>query len=343
MPFRDALARPGDHDLRRVDDDAGRLVALAQQARDDWLAVLAFIDDQPQLAGRIGDVEIDAAEVATVRVTRTHLRLEPASEIPRDEDRADRPGQETSRFAVTRLLLPRFAWWAATITFLRSAGRLPALLSIAALALAVAAVTLFVLGSTLPWNWAYTVAAVSAGTTYLLVTLATCINSGAAWPWLLRQPAGAGVGLLALASFSSNWWYTGSTHSLLTPAIYAATGLTVVAFAYLYIEAAGHGLRGLKLARRPLGVGLLGYAQSLLVTLIGLRFILPAFAAEPDHGPALSCWYTIHACQGKTLPAPLLVILTAAWSFAAGVLLQIVWDDQPVTAPLSHVSWHRGG
>jgi hypothetical protein len=25
------------------------------------------------------------------------------------------------------------------------------------------------------------------------------------------------------------------------------------------------------------------------------------------------------------------------------VFLQIIWDDQPVTAPLAHVSWHRKG
>ena len=28
---------------------------------------------------------------------------------------------------------------------------------------------------------------------------------------------------------------------------------------------------------------------------------------------------------------------------AAGVFSQILWDDRPITAPLAHLRWRRGG
>jgi hypothetical protein len=182
-----------------------------------------------------------------------------------------------------------------------------------------------------------------AAVVYALAATATVVNPSAAWPWLFRQPAGAGVGLLALAAFGPAWWYTGSTHGKILPAALAVAGLVALALGYLYIEAAAHGVRGWRLVRRPPWVAFLGLCHSLLVSLIGLRLLLPVFAAAPDRGPALSCWYSPDACHGQALPGALLVMLAAAWSLAAGVLLQIIWDDQPVTAPLSHVSWHRGG
>jgi hypothetical protein len=126
-------------------------------------------------------------------------------------------------------------------------------------------------------------------------------------------------------------------------AVIAAAGLTGAGLAYLYIEAAQHGVRGRRLAGRPPLAGLSGLIHSLLISLIGLRFLLPVFTATPSGGPPFSCWHAIGSCHGQALPAPLLIALAAAWSFAAGVFLQILWDDQPVTAPLTHVSWRRGG
>ena len=112
---------------------------------------------------------------------------------------------------------------------------------------------------------------------------------------------------------------------------------------HLYGEAVGHGVGGRRLARRPPVVSLIGLIHGLLVSLIGLRFLLPIFAASPQNGPALSCWYAAGSCHGMALPVPALLGLATAWSLAAGVFLQIIWDDEPVTAPLAHVSWHRGG
>jgi MFS family permease len=337
--------QPDRLDLLRLNDDTGRLTALAQQARDDWLAVLAAIDDYPQLAGRLGDAEADIMSLATIRVASAVLQGAgcAADQTAAAGDRGDPPGREAAQFAVTRLLLPRFAWSKARRVYLRSAGQLSRWLSTAALAAALAALALAALGSIPGWSWAYTAAAVSAAVTYLLVTVTTAADARAAWPWLLRQPASAAVGLLALAAFGSDWWHPAVAGGHTGAALVAAAGLVGAGLAYLYIEAAGHGVRGRRLAWRPPVIGLFGLIHSLLISLIGLRFLLPVFASTPAGGPALSCWYAIHSCHGTALPVPVLLALATAWSFAAGVFLQIVWDDQPVTAPLAHVSWHRGG
>ncbi|MGH3403009.1 MAG: hypothetical protein ACRDRJ_10990 [Streptosporangiaceae bacterium] len=342
VPFTGS-GRPSDKDLRRVNDDTGRLVALARQARDDMLAVLATIDDHPQLAGRIGDVEADARDIVAVPVTQTRLGLDQLGKKSGAEDRDDPPGREAARFAVTRLLLPRFAWGTVTATVRRSACRAALRFSAAALAAVLVTAVLALLASILSWSWAYTAAASTAGGVYLLVAFATIADARVAWPWLLRQPASAAVGLLALAAFGPTWWYTGGASGHTVPAVLAAIGLAVAAVAYLYIEAAQHGLRGRRLYGRPVLVGLFGLIHGLLVSLIGLRFLLPVFAAAPAGGPSLSCWYAVRSCHGQALATPLLIALAAAWSFAAGVFLQIVWDDQPVTAPLTHVRWRRGG
>lgn len=341
LPFASNLRPIGD-DLRRVDDDTGRLVALTRQARDDWLAILAEIDDHPLLAGRVGDIEADARDVASVRVTPAQLRLGSPGDATGADDQADPPGREATQFAVTRLLLPRFAWWTVTRSYCRLAGRLSLALSAMALLAVLISVTLFGLASIPRWSWAYTAAAVSAAFVYFFVAAGIAADARTAWPWLLRQPASAAIGILALAAFGPDWWHTAGAPGATARALLAAVILAVVSMAYLYVEAAGHGVSGRRLGR-PLVVGFLGLVHSLLVSLIGLRFLLPVFAAAPQGGPALSCWYAIRSCNGQALPVPVLVALAAAWSFAAGVFLQIVWDDQPVTAPLAHVSWHRGG
>ncbi len=337
---------PGDRPLRldvlRVNDETGRVTALAQQARDDWLAVLAAIEDYPQLAARISDLEADAMSVAMLPVTESVAGLIPANELtPADYD--DPVGVEAARFAATRLLLPRFAWTSPARIYLRLAGRWSLALTAAAALAVAAAIVQVLMGFWLPWPDGYTSAAITAAVVYPLVTAAMAAEPGAAWPWLLRQPASAAVGLLALAAFGTTWWFTGGAPGDIARAVIVMAGLAAAALLYLYIEAIGHGVRGLALLRRPLWVTVIGLMHGLLISLIGLRFLLPLFASSPEGGPALSCWYSAASCHGKVLPVPLLLGLAAAWSLAAGVFLQIIWDSEPVTATLAHVTWRRGG
>ncbi len=338
QPFVGA-ARPERVDLWYVNDEPGRLVALAQQARDDWLTVLAAIDDYPLLAARIGDLERDAVTLAITQVTEAVLDLDPSS--PADHD--DPVGREAASYAVTRLLLPRFAWAAAARAYLRWASRLSRALSGAAFLAVIAVLVQLMIAFWLPWTPGYTAAAITAAAVYPLIGFAMAAEPGGAWPWLLRQPASAAVGLLALAAFGTTWWYTGSSRGDAGRAVLVMVGLAAAALLYLYFEAIGHGVRGWRLLRRPAWVTLLGLMHGLLISLIGLRFLLPFFASAPPHGPELSCWYLAGSCHGLALPVPLLLGLAAAWSLAAGVFLQIIWDSEPVTAPLAHVSWRRGG
>lgn len=335
MPFA-GNGRPLSADVIRVDDEPGRVRVLAEQAREDWLAVLAAIDDYPQLAGRIGDVEEDIVRLAGVRITGSPPKPEGKEALP------DSVGREVAQYAATRLLLPRFAWAATTRIYLRSSALASRLLSAAACAAIFAALIQIVLGFTLNLRWEYTAAAGTAAGVYVLVVLAMAADSRAAWPWLLRQPASAAVGLLALAAFGPGWWFTGRSGGGTARAGVVIAGLAGAALLYLYIEAIGHRVQGRRLIWRPALVGLYGFVHGLLVSLIGLRFLMPVFASGPANGPALSCWYA-GSCHRMALPVPALLGLAAAWSLAAGVFLQIVWDDQPVTAPLAHVSWRRGG
>jgi hypothetical protein len=87
-----------------------------------------------------------------------------------------------------------------------------------------------------------------------------------------------------------------------------------------------------------------GYLHALMVSIVGLRFLLPAFAPHAATVPIrISCWMQASGCGSAALPAWLIVLAATSWSFAASVFLQIIWDDQPVTAPLAHVSWHSKG
>ncbi len=338
QPFA-SEARPESSDLQQVNEEPGRLVALAQQARDDWLAVLAVIDDYPQLAARIGDLEADAAALAAIKITEKQLGLDK----PDDADLADAVGREAASFAVTRLLLPRFAWAVATRSYVRQAAAWSRFFSAAACLAVVAVLVQLLISVLLPWPSGYTSAAFTALAIYPLIGLAAAAEPSATWPWLLRQPAGAAVGLLALASFGSTWWFAGSSPGQTARAVGVTGGLVAAALLYLYIEAIGHGVRGCRLLRRPPGVTLVGLMHGLLISLIGLRFLLPFFTSIPTGGAALTCWYAAAPCRSLVLPAPVLLGLAAAWSLAAGVFLQIIWDNEPVTAPLGHVSWRRGG
>ncbi len=331
-----AKNRPRHDDVIRVNDGPRRLIVLAEQARDDWLAVLASIEDYPQLAGWIGDIEREVAGLISVSIA------EPAASSGSGEDKADPVSREVAQFAATRLLLPRFAWGTATKIYLRTSTLASRLFSAAACAAILAVFVQLALGFIYGWKWGYSAAAATAVGVYLLVVCAMAADARAAWPWLLRQPASAAVGLLALAAFGPGWWFTAGSAGSTGRTVLVIAGLAGAALAYLYIEAIGHGVRGGRLAWRPPLIGVLGFIHGLLVSLIGLRFLMPVFAAGPTSGPQLACWYS-GSCHGLALPVPALLGLAAAWSLAAGVFLQIIWDDQPVTAPLAHVSWRRGG
>lgn len=339
LPFRIGWdGRIPELDLERIDDGSGRILTLAAQARDEWLAVLGQIDDYPRLKQDI-DVEDEARAIASLEITRRRLAEANPGLNLQAAPGPDTADAEIMRYAVSRLLLPRFAvsrvWrvvYGSAGWPIRRATDLAALLCVAALAL-------LLVGLADPASGLLPFAPFLAVAWYGLLALTAAIHPPAAWPWLMRQPASAAVGMLGLAVTPPDWWHDDG-HAL-HAAAWAAVLLGAAGLGYLYLEASSHDVRGLRRAWRPPAIAAFGYLHAVMVSVIGLRFLLPEFAQRPARPPSLSCWWHAAGCGPAALPPWLLVLVAASWSFAAGVFLQIIWDDQPVTAPLAHVSWRR--
>ena len=173
-------------------------------------------------------------------------------------------------------------------------------------------------------------ATVLAAVCYGLIGVGVLVY-GTAWaaPWLLRLPAAAAVGIIALVSILPGGW-------LATP---PSGGLAVLALAaascgYLLVQARNHGLVGRSL-RRAGAVAAIGAGHALMVSLIGLVVVAPAFVAN---GSSLAELWRHPGYRH----AGVVLALATVWCLAVGVFSQILWDDRPITAPLAHLSWRSG-
>jgi hypothetical protein len=171
-------------------------------------------------------------------------------------------------------------------------------------------------------------------TSYALITVGS-LSFGPLWaaPWLLRLPAASAVGMFALVTLSADWWQ--QPHA----AAVACAMLALAALGYLLIELCNHGVTGRPAVGRGLGVAAIGAVHALLVSLIGLVLVAPAFTQSgtpAQHHPAqlAQIWTQAHLGQAWTVLA-----LSTCWCFAVGVFSQILWDDRPITAPLAHLQW----
>jgi hypothetical protein len=304
----------------------------ARQARDDWLGVLTVIEDYPGLSSAI-DVEKESAALTETDLGR-----------PGDPDRTR---AQVIGYVVTRLLLPRFAWASALRCVHRTGAPVTPCLAVTATLFA-SALGSFLFASFHRWAYGFTAAAITASAGYGAITIGALYRRSLGWLWLLRQPASAAVGLLTLATLPANWWWTsaekGTAAHVLNGTIWQATvALALLGVGYLAIEVSNHGVRGWKIVWRSIGTAFSGLMHAFMVSLIGLRWIVPAFAAAPDSEPTrLTCWWTTTGCGPHALAPWLIVLAASAWSFVTGVFLQILWDDQPITAPLTHVTWRHG-
>jgi hypothetical protein len=226
-----------------------------------------------------------------------------------------------------RHLLPRFAWPTAARLALyddRRAWKWARVLSgIAAIGAGLAAVgyaaALHVRGAT-----------ISALICYgLLCAGVLVLPQGWGAMWLLRMPAASAVGIIALISL-----LTGGLAATSPTGWKAATALAAVSLGYLLIEVRNHGAGRVAAVTRALLVAGIGAIHALMVSLIGLVVVAPAFV---EAGTGL----------GKLWPRPtyghagLTLALAASWCLAVGVFSQILWDDRPITAPLAHLSWRN--
>ncbi len=171
-------------------------------------------------------------------------------------------------------------------------------------------------------------ATIIAAACYLLICAgAVILPAGWSQMWLLRMPAASAVGVIALISFLPGGW-------LITPpgGWRAAIVLAAVSAGYLVIEVRNHGAARAAAVPRALLVVVTGAVHALMVSLIGLVVVAPAFVAD---GASLAALWRRPA-YGH---AGMVLALATAWCLAVGVFSQILWDDRPITAPLAHLSW----
>ncbi|WP_435110450.1 hypothetical protein [Nocardiopsis synnemataformans] len=187
-------------------------------------------------------------------------------------------------------------------------------------------------------------AAVLAGFAYA-TGLVGLIVHGRAWalPWLLRVPAAAAIGLFVVTTMHPSWWGAAfeptameipgrepGAEPPLGP-VWVALLLSAAAFAYLLANARNTGVGiGAALLRAFL-VWCAASAHALLIALLGLAWVVPVFS---ENGHIFRGAWNLYP------DAALAALLQAgAWCLVAGVFSQILWDDRPLTAPLTHAHW----
>lgn len=193
----------------------------------------------------------------------------------------------------------------------------------------------------------FVLAASAAAACYLLGG-AGIVAHGREWalPWLLRMPAASAIGLFMLTAMHPSWWRAAFPKQWLEtvspgsapPDVslspeWAACLLAVAAYVYLLVTARNHGLGWGAAPLRAAVVWLVGGCHALLISLLGLVWIVPVFSED---GALLYQGWTVHSASAITTLAQ-----ATAWCLTAGVFSQILWDDQPITAPLTHTRWHK--
>jgi len=155
------------------------------------------------------------------------------------------------------------------------------------------------------------------------------------WQWLLRLPAASAVGLFALVSLLPGGWLETRSPGWVSYGWAALAVLAGAASGYLIIEARNHGVGRWQAVSRSAAVAAIGTVHAFMVSVVGLVWVAPAFIGKGSNLAAL--WRSPgYAHAGR------LLLLAAAWCLAIGVFSQILWDDRPITMPLSHLQWRSG-
>ncbi|MDE3725299.1 hypothetical protein PWG71_28295 [Nocardiopsis sp. N85] len=282
---------------------------------------------------------------------------------------------------VEQHLLPRFATgrvWALALGLCRTHRPAGQAVAFAAVAVCTAGAFACTVWALLDEDMPLTVGLGLATSTYVLIGVGT-LWFGRLWamPLMLRLSAAAAVGLIVLVALHPDWW----TNIRPGPGLYMLLALLGGAsFGYLLIETRNHNsgqfperLRSAtgplaRIVGRALSVTVTGLVHAFLVALLGMAVIAPVFSEE---GPRLTTAWTGEeqgAGQKTGEPAPdptgipgpaedtatpqqepprqpgepwAILVTATFWCLAAGVFSQILWDDQPITAPLTHRRWRN--
>lgn len=345
------------------------LIRRAREARENWHAYLTeyqsvpLLDHAPPFA-----VEEDVRSLAFAsEYSGPPLVLaDPAGPTDPAPHPAARP---TDRAAVEDVienhLLPRFAvleTWSAVVGPRWRWRELPQVLLFgtlggAVLALTVAVAAVFADGAAGTWYIAAAIAALVYG-----MSSGGTLAYGRQWamPLMLRFPAAAVVGLIVLVAFHPDWW----TNLSFGWEVFCASAVIVGApLGYLLTQVRTHNSGqppeqdgGVPVWRRVAAraglAAVTGVVHAFLVALLGMVAVAPVFTEDGDRlrtvwsggahasasGPASASGGSTRPPREPGSPAAILVLSTAV-CLAAGVFSQILWHDEPVTAPLSHRRW----
>ena len=321
----------------RVLGSLDALASRAEQARTEWALDLLNHDEHPELRllpPAALDTELRRLLFADGPGQRRPQLLYPAGVVapapsmptatgsPATPARRDEEGLRT--WLAQEAFLPRFMLGAAWRTQRHAAGIWPSPL-LGLLAVIGASPLLAV-----PWQMQHAAGvlrgvATAAALLYAAIACLALRRPVTASLWCLRLPAGAAIGMVALISLDDGWATRDGWAWL-----WASVALLGVSVGYLCLEALGHGVpRGRALAGRVAAVAALGFAHAVAVAALTLALVVPAIK------PGLA-----HTLSGPdALAVGQLLTLASSVALAAGVLLQVLWDDRPVTYPLSHLPW----
>jgi hypothetical protein len=307
------------------------LVARCVEARRIWQRCLDEYQSHPVLAhAEPGELEQELRELA---FRHGKLRLRSRAMVPlglsgkplADPALLTAEDQAVIADVTERHLLPRFAWLTAARLALyddHRAWKWARVLS--GIAVTGAGLAAIGLAAALHVRDATIAALICYG---LLCGGVLVLPRGWGAMWLLRMPAASAVGIIALISLLSAGLAARSPTDWRAAAVLAAVSL-----GYLLVEVRNHGAGRVAAVARALLVAGIGAIHALMVSLIGLVVVAPAFVAA---GPGLDKLWSrpTYGHAGLTLA------LAASWCLTVGVFSQILWDDRPITAPLAHLSW----
>lgn len=330
-------------------------LARAAQARWEWTGILHRHQSHPLLAAATSsqlEAELDLllsdhpGSGLPLSVSSKRLRQRQHGHAPKGYSTDD---DQTVTVLVEHHLLPRYRW-AATLRLSWALTRHPRSAKITTTIIFIlCAGVLGLIGASAVWPTLFGhstlgIAAALVCVTYLTGAVGVAVYGRSwAWPWLLRVPAAGAIGLFMVTTMHPSWWHAAFRRAGMGPPALAdappppvqpqwvALGFTVAALAYLVVNARNTGLSGPVALGRAVGVWALAAVHALFVALCGIAWAVPVFSE--DGAVFRQAW--------TDYPQAALVCLAQAgsWCLAAGVFSQMLWDDRPLTAPLTHTHW----
>lgn len=336
-------------------------LARAAQARWEWTALLHHHQSHPLLAAAAPsqiEEELDLllfdhlGSGLPLSVSSNRLLQRQHGGVPLGHSADD---DQTITALVEHHLLPRYRW-VATLRLSWALSRHRCLMKhITPVVFVLCTGVMGLIGASAFWPTLFGYSTLGAAAalvcaTYLVGAVGVAVHGRAwAWPWLLRVPAAAAIGLFMVTTMHPSWWHAaflraGMEEPILAPDAapppsppvqpqWVAFGLALAALAYLIVNARNTGLSGRAALGRAAGVWSLAALHALFVALCGTAWAVPVFSE--DGAVFRQAW--------SDYPQAALVCLAQAgsWCLAAGVFSQMLWDDRPLTAPLTHTHWRN--